>query len=154
MTHLSEEQFYEVVDTQVSGAAAAHVAGCAECRAEVEAVRGSVQSLRGAATGLARREFRPLLAVKPTGYFGAMRMGWALALTAAGVVCAASVTMVHRPAVRTPVQVQAVSQTAPATTDDALLDGIDQDLSTSVPPSLAPLDVSSGESSATAAKAD
>ena len=148
MKHLSEGQFYEVMDAQVSGAAAAHVAGCAECRAEVDAVRRSVESLRGAATGMARREFRPLLAVKPTGYFGAMRMGWALALTAAGVVCAASVTMVHRPAANDAAQVQAVSKPAPVEADDALLDGINQDLSTSVPPSLAPLDVSSGESAA------
>ncbi len=154
MTHLSEEQLYTVMDAQNSGEAAAHVVGCAQCRAEVDAMRGSVGSLRDAATGLARSEFRPLLAVRRTGYFGSVRLAWPLALAAAGVVCAASVTLVHRPAANGAAQVEAVGKPAPAEADDALLDGINQDLSTSIPPSLAPLDVNSGESTATAAKAD
>ncbi len=147
-SHLTEEQIYELLDQpNEAGQAQQHLASCQPCAKEFAAVRESLEGFRLAANGLAEERFSPVLAVRG-GLLSGMRqslVAWPMGLAAAGVLLAASVTMVHRAGPTVPVNTASVTA-APLESDEALLDGINQDLSTSVPPSLEPLSVASAES--------
>ena len=146
--HLTEEQLYELLEQpNVASEATLHLAACERCAGEFAAVRESLNGFRLAATGLAQAKFSPVLQVRG-GFLSGMRRGmlaWPMGLAAAGVVLAASVTMVHRTGPSVPVNTASVAA-APLESDEALLDSVDQDLSTSVPPSLEPLAVASADS--------
>ncbi len=152
--HLSDEELYEALDGPEGFAAEEHLTQCARCRLEVDCLRTSLSGLRMSAATLAEAEFRPVLKLSPAGMWGKMQ-AWPLSVAAAAVILAASFSLVHWPVSPGSVD-QATAQTVAgspaADTDDALLDGIDRDLSTSVAPSLAPLDVSATEAAENAAK--
>ena len=160
-SHLTNEQLLDLLAGAPQPALTAHLRDCTPCRSEFDALRESLTSFRVAATGMAEA-YAPMH--MPTrllegssahpGFFHrrflSPRTAWATGLVTAIALCTASLSVLHR----TPQpQTQAVSRidmqsSAPADpassdTDAALLDGIDRDLSTSVPPSLQPLDVTS-----------
>jgi hypothetical protein len=152
--HLTEEELYELlVQPDVAGGAKLHLAGCERCASEFAVIRESLDGFQVAARGLAEAKFSPILQVRG-GFLSGIRqsmMAWPMGLAAAGVLLAASVTMVHRAGPSAVVNTASV-QAAPLESDDALLDGINQDLSTSVPPSLEPLSVASTEAAGTVSK--
>ena len=85
-----------------------------------------------------------------------MRLIATLLIVAAGLVaamalCVTSLSVVCKPAAPAfpVVAASPIAAHPSAQSDDALLEGIDQDLSTSVPPSLAPLDVTSSSAQST-----
>ena len=149
-THLSEVQLYEVLDQAATSETQSHLSRCSQCQTEMEALQTSLTGLRQGAKEFAQSHFRPRLDLSQTSrtnWFRHVLPSWSLSLVTAGLVCAASISLIHGPAdSRKTVETQAIVESAPSQTDDALLDSIDQDLSTSVPPSLAPLTVPGAES--------
>jgi anti-sigma factor RsiW len=147
--HLTEEQFYTLIDgPEVDQAASQHLLACSDCSAEVANLRESLTNFRLAATGisLAQVPLRPPTRVARTRFFPMPQTAWAAALTASVALCIGSISILHRPAAGSiPASPTVAVATAAGETqsDDALLQDIDQDLSTSVPPSLAPLDIAS-----------
>jgi anti-sigma factor RsiW len=151
-THLTDEQMYELLDRNPNAQAQSHLQSCAGCRSEVSSLRASLLDFRAAATSFAAAEVPPLAArtVAPRAHSFRMQI-WAASLTAATALLALSIAVVHP--VKAPVNgVTTTTSTQPAATtesDDALLDGIQQDLSTNIPPPLEPLEVpaAAGETS-------
>jgi predicted anti-sigma-YlaC factor YlaD len=149
--HLNDPQLYsqlenEAGDTAIRG----HLLACAACREEVDTLRNSLLNFRTAATNYsllhAPTRLRMNLAPERR-FFTVTRAAWATGLVAAMALCTASVSLIHKtPAAVQPVVTASAAGTArpaDAQSDDALLQDIDSDLSTSVPPSLQPLDVTS-----------
>jgi hypothetical protein len=161
--HLTEEQIFTLLDQPGSADATVrqHLLACAHCTAEVTGLGATLTSFRAAATGLAFAQ--PLRLARTAPAQGVRRHAWAASFAMASVALA--VTLVHplrlsrgrdaspiaemaQPPVLGPALDPARSP-APgpaqpvAESDEALLNGIQQDLSTSVPPSLEPLEVSS-----------
>jgi hypothetical protein len=152
--HLTPEQLYELLDQPAAaGEARMHVAACERCATEFATLRESLDGFKLAATRLAEAKFSPMLQVRG-GFFSGVRqsmVAWPMGLAAAGVLLAASVTMVHRAGPGAPVNTASVAA-APLESDEALLNSIDQDLSTSVPPSLEPLAMTSTDTTQTSSK--
>jgi hypothetical protein len=147
--HLTDEQLYNLLESADSADATLrlHLAACAECRAELTTVRASLTNFRLAATSLASSEMMQHRAVAPRRTPRFQRLVWSASLAMAAVVFTASVSLVH-PAAPDQAQVVApVENAAAPVSDDALLDNIQQDLSTSIPPSLEPLAVPAASSS-------
>ncbi len=128
-----------------------HLSQCSQCTNELGSLRTALAGFRDASKGLAAAHFSPRLEVRGHGLLHGMRasmLAWPLSLAAAGVLCAASVFVLHRPAVQSRSEVTAAArQTVSPESDESLLDGINNDLSAPVPPSLEPLAVSAAEGS-------
>jgi ferric-dicitrate binding protein FerR (iron transport regulator) len=144
--HLTDEQIAELLSTYPDQSAGAitqqHLLHCPHCQTELASLRASLSNFRIAATNLAAAE-TPALSqrriVVPSRSF--RRNAWAASFATAAAMLALSVALVHpNPPVRRDPQV-AVATPAATVSDDALLDGIQQDLSASIPPSLEPLSV-------------
>ena len=131
-----------------------HLAACSPCRAELASLSGSLSAFRTAATGASAlytpsQLLRSHTSIAPS-RFSRPRAAWAAGLVAAAALCTVSISALHKPAApAASIATEAPTEVSSAQSDDALLQSIDQDLSTSVPPSLAPLENISN-SSATA----
>ena len=144
--HLTDQQIAELLDNTAGAITQQHLLRCAHCQSEVAGLRASIANFRAAATAMAAAETpalerRPAPAPAATPAF--RRTAWAASLATAAAMLALSVSLIHpahpvhdgvTPETTAPANVAAES-------DEALLDGIQQDLSTSIPPSLQPLAV-------------
>ena len=159
MHHLTEEQLYRALDCPEFGPVPSgaeflileHLGRCAQCAKELGSLRTALTGFREATTSFAAARFTPCLERRERGLLHGMRtsvLAWPLSLLAAGVLCAASVSVMHRPAAQPRVEATAMPRQAVSPeSDESLLEGISNDLSTPVPPSLEPLSVSSAEGS-------
>jgi hypothetical protein len=151
--HLNPDQIYTLLDRpEGDRSAQEHLLSCAPCRAEVASLRDSLTNFRLAATNFSLLH-TPTRLLDPTPrprFFTIPRAAWAGGLVAAMALCTASISVLHKPAVPVNPAAQTTGNPAPdAQSDDALLNGIDTDLSTSVPPSLQPLDVTAASENTT-----
>jgi hypothetical protein len=152
MNHLTDEQMFELLDQTPSTTSQSHLRNCADCQTEFSSLHASLVNFRTAATNLAAAETPALAARRIAPRAQSLRPRiWAASLTAATALLAVSIAIIH-PTTTTPTTNEttaAVQPVAPTESDEALLDGIQQDLSTSIPPSLEPLAVpaASGETS-------
>lgn len=146
--HLNEEQFYSLLDAPANDTPASempaqrHLAECAHCRAEFTELQASLAGFRHVTTSLATPPpalRRRVPAPQPMFYIfsrHSIAASFATALVLLGV--SLSVVHPHRNAATTPTT-NATTEVATTLSDEALLDGINRDLSASVPPSLQPL---------------
>jgi len=163
-SHLTEIEFYDLLDKNESPErndlqTQQHLAGCKPCRAEFDLLRTSLSNFRLTATNLSHVQAPVQLRTRlldnapAARFFTVTRAAWATGLIAAMAVCTASLSVLHKPSEPVNPAVQISSETAATApevlTDDALLQGIDSDLSTSVPPSLAPLDTNAASEKTT-----
>jgi hypothetical protein len=150
--HLTEAQLFDLLAATSEAAASPaqlHLAECAQCQDEFTTISESFANFRVAATSFALLHTPPRPAVGTTVHrslFALPRMVWATGL--ATVLAATGVTLsaLHHPARVPSVRVAASPQPV---SDEALLQDIDSDLSTSVPPSLQPLDTATTSSEQT-----
>jgi hypothetical protein len=160
--HLNDPQLYSQLENETPDTAIQqHLAACAVCRDEVDTMRDSLLNFRTAATNfsLLHAPTRLRAASAPAHrFFTVTRTAWATGLVAAMALCTASVSLIRKtpPPMQPVVTATTASSPKPADTqsDDALLQDIDSDLSTSVPPSLQPLDVTSASETTTASSSN
>ena len=156
--HLNELQLFALLDA-TEPMEDAHLLACADCRNEFASLCDTLTNFRSAASSFSVANTPPrlntrLLSSEPQrhDFFTLRRAGWTAGLVTAMALCTASVGILRKPA-QAPVTVATspASTDAPAPSDEALLDDVDRDLSTSVPPSLAPLETttSAGEKTIT-----
>ena len=147
--HLTDQQLYDLLDRIPNAAALPHLQHCTECQTEVANLRESLANFRGAATNLAAiaAPKLPPVAARSASFFGPKV--WAASFATATAVLALSIAVFH-PVHNNPVSPKGSGDAPQALvtseSDDALLDGIQQDLSTSIPPSLEPLAVPAASS--------
>jgi predicted anti-sigma-YlaC factor YlaD len=152
--HLTEVQLYDLLSATpgpVSTPARTHLAACTRCREEFTAIEQSLSQFRLAAIDFSVLHTPPRPAVASTvhrSFFALPKLLWASGLASAVAVAALTLSTVHKP-VPLPPHVAVVTTTQPVS-DEALLQDIDSDLSTSVPPSLQPLDTTPASSEQTA----
>jgi len=152
--HLTEAQLDSLLDAPgtLNIDASQHLRACPRCAAEAESLRNALKNFRLAATNLSLLHTPSragLATMRQRHFFTFARTAWATGLAAAMIAGSVSLSLLHKPVAVTSVPTVASSsqQKPPAESDDALLQSVDQDLSTSVPPSLQPLDVTpAGES--------
>lgn len=152
--HLNDEQMFDLLNEEPapqSSAASVHLAGCHACRAELAQVRGSLSAFRQATTSYAEVQTpgfalaAPRISSARPWVLSFGRQGWAASAAMAVMLIAVSVTLLYpryRVASSSPEDGQRMSdQPAPSSpeADAALMDSIQRDLSTSIPPSLEPL---------------
>lgn len=144
-SHLTEAQLCDLLSTTPESASAdAHLAECSLCANEFSTLRQSLSSFRLAASNYSLLHTPPRPVVGTTvqrSFFAVPRLVWAGALAAVLAVTGVTVSNLHKPAAVTPNVTTAT--TGQPVSDEALLQDIDSDLSTSVPPSLQPLDTTS-----------
>lgn len=145
-SHLSSEQIDAVLHGQPSHDVSRHLDRCTSCAEELASLGGTLGDLRSSAGAFAEQQ-RPLAVIGSTRALP--QFAWALgaaALAALALSFAAPLALTHRdhaPAARnaeTPAITVAVS-------DEALLDSVQNDLSSSVPASMLPLSGTSTASS-------
>lgn len=154
--HLSHEQLCDVLLAQPAETASPaletaedHLRNCLICSSELEALRSSIALFRRTGSSYAERVYaRPAMyraSIAPSPRFGSHVLYWA---TAAAIAIAVALPFgLHRhdasAAASASAPAAAVSTspevTRSAQSDEALLDGIDQDLSAAVPSALEPL---------------
>jgi anti-sigma factor RsiW len=143
MNHLSEAQILDLLsgNDQPSPSSKQHLTHCAECQQELAGLRQSLNLFRVATTAFAHAEAprsvrRPVAA--PAGF---RRYVWAASLATAAALISLSISLLHPgQSIQNTGRLAHPTQTAAASvSDDALLNGIDDDLATSIPPSLDPL---------------
>ncbi len=112
-----------------------HLATCAPCRQQLASLRATFADLRQSLTSLADSlpAHPAIVPTKPTAGITARPRVWACA-AAVLALGAAMVPALHHPAPRAAVVNPTTQQD-----DEALLEGINQDLSTPIAPSLKPL---------------
>jgi anti-sigma factor RsiW len=135
--HLTDERMFALLDSTIAGDA--HLDSCAECQTELATLRASLAHFQIAASNFSAQtpqlEQRQTHTAPPSRF---RRAVWAASLATAAVLFTISASVFH------PSHPLAVTPTAPpevSVSDEALLDGIQTDLSTSIPPSLEPLAV-------------
>jgi hypothetical protein len=143
--HLTDSQIADLLDHSAGAITQHHLLSCARCQAEVTELRTALTGFRVAATSLAAAETPALRLQREASpaTHGLRAYAWAASLATAAAMLALSVSLLqpaHSGGKAVPPAVAAVTN-APAVSDEALLDGIQQDLSTSIPPSLEPLAV-------------
>jgi hypothetical protein len=140
--HLTTEQLYDLLD-RPNVASGTHLHVCATCQQEFAILRSSLDNFRVAATNLAAAEISPLAVRRESSAsrFGFRPQAFAATFATVAVLLTVSLTLL-RPHHVDSVAPAPTSVTASSPESDAaLLDGIQQDLSASVPPSLAPLEI-------------
>ena len=158
--HLTNKELLELLDP-ANKLKTSHLEDCATCRDELEILHTSLAGFRLAATSYAERHAPADVPACPISTPASRRfqqpVAWAAGLVAAVALCTAGVSMAskyHQPtaAVATLQPPAEPQKTAVSDEDATLLEGIDRDLSTSVPPSLQPLDVISAIETTSASK--
>lgn len=139
MTHLTDEQFANLLTGEPDADAAAHLAACAQCRAELEATNSAAAGLR---TYLSAATDRPrtisLAAPRQRRWF--MLPGTA-ALAVALVIGGTTLALHHRHHPPHQLVHQKPIPARPEISDNALLAAINNDISDSTPDALAPASV-------------
>ncbi len=148
--HLTEEQMYDLLDTAADTTSHHHLLDCAACQSEMTNLRASLDLFRDAATNYSAAKAPSRLPVAPpmAVRFFSPKI-WATSFATATALLAISISFLHplQNGINTPaVAATPAIETATSVSDDALLDGIQQDLSTSIPPSLEPLAVQTASS--------
>ena len=144
--HLTTEQMHDLLAPNSAPAGDSHLTACPACRSELSTLRHAVATFRAAATGFAVAEAPPLAprCVIPAQSNVFRRHAWAASFATAIVLSAVSISLIHpRRQVVVPVGSAFATRNngGSAESDAALLDSIQRDLSTSIPPSLEPLAV-------------
>jgi anti-sigma factor RsiW len=153
-SHLTNQQLLVLLDGHLAPRSldsATHLDDCATCRNEFENLRTSFASFRLAATTFAEHHAPTEAPARPASRLTAPRrfpqpVAWAAGLIAVAALCTVGGTVIHQRQQPAPAVAAVQSAAKPQNTtvfdeDATLLDSIDRDLSTSVPPSLRPLDV-------------
>ena len=134
-SHLSSEQIEQVLAGSAEEALQEHLSQCVSCRQEIEQMHSVFGSLRDTMTATAESQWHSAVLRERK---NAPRLAWvaALAVLIVGLLIPLS-PLAHIRHGETP----AARPTPPAETlsDEALLNGIQKDLSTSVPEPLEPL---------------
>jgi hypothetical protein len=135
-SHLSSEQLECALHGSPSREVSLHLAACAQCTEEVDELREALGNFRVAAMASAERHYR--LAATPAAPTARRlpRMAWAAAMSALLLSIAAPIGL-HRRTVTARVAADVAER--PAVSDEALLNDIQNDLSSSVPSPLLPL---------------
>ncbi|HZL26079.1 MAG TPA: hypothetical protein VFC39_06075 [Acidobacteriaceae bacterium] len=135
MMHLTGEQMESTLSGRPPEEAARHLGGCAQCAGELATLREVFGDLREATAASAEhhRRFASIAGARRT-----PRMAWAMAAVVLFAAAATPFAMHHRQAPRV-ARVGAAASADATISDDALLDGVQNDLSTSVPASMLPL---------------
>jgi len=142
--HLTEEQMYDLLDPTADTNLHPHLRACTHCQSELTNLRESLDLFRDAATSFAASAApRRLPVVEPVASRFFSPKIWATSFATATALLVISLSVLH-PAASGPGKAPIAAVAAPQTTasadsDEALLEGIQQDLSTSIPPSLEPL---------------
>jgi len=147
--HLTHEQLCDVLlaspseqDSAAIEAADDHLRNCLTCSSELASLRDSLTLFRQAAGSYAAQTYsRPAMrrsSIAPAPGFRSHMLYWA---TAAALAIAVALPLsLHRTHTPAPQPVAATTVSAqPAESDEALLDGIAQDLSADVPAAMHPL---------------
>jgi hypothetical protein len=150
MMHLTSEQMESTLSGRPSEETARHLGGCVQCAGELAALREVFGNLREATAASAEHHRR---FVSPTEAQLVPRMAWAMAAVVVFVAAVTPVAVHHRSANRA-AQVGVAAAADVTISDEALLDGVQSDLSTSVPASLLPLAGTSPSTSTTDSVAD
>lgn len=135
MMHLTSEQMESTLSGRPSEETARHLGGCEQCARELAALREVFGDLREATAASAEHHRR---FVSTAGARRVPRMAWALA-TAMFFVAAVTPIAVHYGRVPVAARGEAAAGETATISDEALLDGVQNDLSTSVPASMLPL---------------
>jgi anti-sigma factor RsiW len=135
-SHLSSEQLECALHGPPSREVSLHLAACAECAEEVVELREALGNFRVAAAASAERHYRLAAAPAAPAARRLPRVAWAAAMSALVLSIAAPIAL-HRRTV-TPRVTGNVAEHS-AVSDDALLNDIQNDLSSSVPSPLLPL---------------
>ncbi len=144
-THLTEAQICNLLSearTSEVAAAEGHLASCALCQQEFATMQHSFAAFRLAATNLSvlHTPPRPIVGVSIHSRFSVgPRLVWSAALGSVLAVSALTISTLHKANPSETPHAALVPVTTQAS-DEALLQDIDSDLSTPVPPSLQPLD--------------
>jgi hypothetical protein len=135
MMHLTSEQVESTLSGRPSPETARHLGGCEQCAGELAALREVLGDLRMATAASAEhhRRFAPTTTARRV-----PRMAWALA-TAMLFVAAVTPVAVHYGKGPVTAPGEAAARETATISDEALLDGVQNDLSTSVPASMLPL---------------
>jgi hypothetical protein len=147
MMHLTSEQMESTLSGQPSEETARHLGDCARCVGELAELREVLGSLRQA-TAMSAEHHRQYGSTAVTRRVP--RMAWALA-TAMLFVAVGAPLAVHYRGVTSVVPGNVPMAPDATISDEALLDGVQNDLSTSVPASMLPL---AGTSTSTTDSAD
>ena len=149
--HLTEEQMYDLLDPAADTNPHPHLLACPHCKSELTNLRESLELFRDAATSFAASAAPRRVAVpEPVASRFFSPKVWATSFATATALLVISISMLHPtasgPATAPVATVVAPQTTASTVSDEALLEGIQQDLSTSIPPSLEPLAVQTASS--------
>ena len=147
MKHLTSEQMENTLSGRSSEETARHLGECAQCAGELAELREVFGNLREA-TAMSAEHHRQYGSTAVTRRVP--RMAWALA-TAMLFVAVGAPLAVHHRSVSKVVPGNVATAADPTISDEALLDGVQNDLSTSVPASMLPL---AGTSTSTTDSAD
>jgi hypothetical protein len=151
LSHLTDKQMYELLEPVSNGDATQHLQSCSTCQAELTHLRASLATFRSTATNFAAAAapMRPPIASRISKRLFGPKV-WAASFATATALLAVSISVfhpAHNGSGTTTATTTNTLQVAPATeSDDELLDGIQSDLSTSIPPSLEPLAVPAASS--------
>jgi hypothetical protein len=134
MRHLTSEQIESTLSGRASQEVSSHLESCAQCAGEVVSLREVFGDLREATAASAEHHRR---FVSTAGARRVPRMAWAFVSAALFIAAATPVAVHYRSANH--VVARPAPDAAVTISDEALLDGVQDDLSTSVPASLQPL---------------
>jgi anti-sigma factor RsiW len=150
-SHLTDQQMYELLEPASNGDAIQHLHSCSICQSELTHLRASLATFRGTATNFAAAAApmrAPIAARVAKKLFGPR--AWAASFATATALLAVSISVLHpghnTAGINTATTIDAAQAAPPAESDDELLDCIQSDLSTSIPPSLEPLAVPTASS--------
>lgn len=145
--HLTHEQLCDLIiaepgiSTSASEAARDHLRACLLCTAELQNLRASLSLFRNATHSYARHQYtKPTVnkaSIAPSPRFSSHVLYWAAAAVVA--IAVALPIGLHRQHSPTPSPAAAVVSPQTTESDEALLEGIAQDLSTDVPSPMRPL---------------
>ncbi|MGA1984132.1 MAG: hypothetical protein ABSG84_16910 [Acidobacteriaceae bacterium] len=143
-THLTEEQFGELLSVSARGPALhnslaeAHVQSCEQCATELASLRECLLLFREASTAYADNELRRMpevtLPARRRRFLPVVEPGyWVLAAAAVFLVALLPMQVVRQRAVQPASAVAASTSSVTAESDEALLEDVDREESASVP---------------------
>ena len=135
ISHLSSEQLDSALQGRPTYDVSRHLERCGSCAEELASLGGTLADLRSSADAFATQQ-KPFAAV--TSPLKLPRFVWALGAAALAVSFATPLALTHRDHVPVAVDSEIPAVTV-AVSDEALLDSVQSDLSSSVPDSMLPL---------------
>ncbi len=153
--HLTDAELYDLLSARADEGSAVthgHLSDCTRCQDDLATLEESISNFRVAATNFSVLHTPPRPAIGATihkNFFALPKAVWATGLAAVMTVSAVTFATLHKsPSVES--QHVADAPAARPVSDEALLQDIDTDLATPVPPSLQPLDTTPTASEQTA----